>query len=222
MKPGRQPLRASSASPIATSLLVVVDVASECSRNRLKTSSRAADELSAVSSRLPFERQKPCASICQRAREYSAFVLHHALVGVAVARVRRRLPEEEHVLRHPDAHARAVLALLRPAEPIGLVVLAHDVGDDRDHPEVGEAVALVVEDRVGVERARRLEPEAVHPARPDPVLHVHRHHAARLEHAEQLRRQEVHLPPEVRVVVGVPEVVVARRVLVLRAERDRS
>jgi hypothetical protein len=42
-----------------------------------------------------------------------------------------------------------------------------------------------------------------------------------LQHAQQLRREEVHLPPEVLVVVGVAEVVVRRRVLVLVGERNR-
>jgi hypothetical protein len=50
---------------------------------------------------------------------------------------------------------------------------------------------------------------------------VHGHDPTWLEHAQQLGREEAHLLPEVLVVVGVAEVVVARRVLVLRAERNR-
>jgi hypothetical protein len=66
----------------------------------------------------------------------------------------------------------------------------------------------------------RLEAEAVDAAGGDPVLDVHHADAPWLEHAQKLGREEVHLPPEMRVVVGVPEVVVARAVFVHGAERD--
>ncbi|MCY1352108.1 hypothetical protein D9M69_383920 [compost metagenome] len=57
-------------------------------------------------------------------------------------------------------------------------------------------------------------------AEQDPVLHVAAVQAARFEHAQQLRGEEIHLLPEVVVVLGVAEVVVARRVFVVVGERD--
>jgi hypothetical protein len=131
-------------------------------------------------------------------------------VGVTVRAVGRRAPEQEQVLGQAEAHLRPVLALLGPAEAIGLVVLPDDVGDDRLHPEEREAVPGVVGDRLGVERLDRLEAEPGHSARHDPVLDVDRGDPAGLEYSEELGRQEVHLRPEVGVVVGVAEVVVGR------------
>ena len=79
-----------------------------------------------------------------------------------------------------------------------------------------------VRDRLGVERLDGLEAEPGHAAGHDPVLDVDRGDPPGLEHAQQLGRQD---SPSARqkcvVVVGVAEVVVARRVLVLRGERDR-
>src|SRR5690606_16700839 len=55
----------------------------------------------------------------------------------------------------------------------------------------------------------------------DPVLHMAGVDPARCEDAQQFRREVVHLLPEVQVVVRMPEVVVARRVLVVVRERNR-
>jgi hypothetical protein len=106
-------------------------------------------------------------------------------------------------------------------EAVCLVVLAHDVGDDRLHAEKREAVPRVVLDATSVERIHRLKAEARHAARHDAILHMDGGDASWLQHAQQRGREEIHLLEEVRVRVGVPEVRVVRRVLVLRRERDR-
>lgn len=66
--------------------------------------------------------------------------LDHRIVGIAVARVRGWLAEQEEIFRHSGAHAAAVLALLRPAEAIGLVVLPHYVRHDGLARKESEAV----------------------------------------------------------------------------------
>ena len=81
---------------------------------------------------------------------------------------------------------------------------------------------MVVADRLGVERLHRLEAEPGQAAGRDPVLDVDRSDPAGREHPEQLGGEEVHLRPEMGVVLGVPEVVVGRRVFVLGGERDRG
>ena len=50
----------------------------------------------------------------------------------------------DEVFRHAHAHARPVLTLLRPPQPVGLVVLSDYVGRDRDARDEREAVALEV------------------------------------------------------------------------------
>jgi hypothetical protein len=114
------------------------------------------------------------------------------------------------------------LHVLGPAEAIGLVVLPHHVGDDGDHAHVGEAVRQVVERRLHVERVDRRHALAGHAAEQDAVLDVDRGDPAGLEHPHQLGRQEIQLAEEVIVAVGVAEVVVARRILVVVREGDRG
>ncbi|MPN15639.1 hypothetical protein SDC9_162973 [bioreactor metagenome] len=137
------------------------------------------------------------------------------MIGVGIAGIGRRLAEQQQVLRHAAPHLGTVFALLRPTESIGLIVLAHDIGHDGLHTHIAEAVLCVVLDARGVERIDSLEAEACQAAWDDPVLDVNGSDAARLEDAQQVRRQEVHLFEEMRVVVGMAEVRVVRRVLVL-------
>ena len=78
-----------------------------------------------------------------------------------------------------------------------------------------EAVPHVVLDRLGMERLERLESEAGQAARRDPVLDMDAGDPARLQHAEQLRREVVHLLPEVAVVFVCPKSLYDGLILVL-------
>ena len=75
-------------------------------------------------------------------------------IRVCFGSIRRELAEQQDVLRTPDPHLAAVLALLRPAEAIGLIVLAHHVGHDRDHAEILKSVPHVV---LNAERMERFD-----------------------------------------------------------------
>ena len=78
----------------------------------------------------------------------------------------------------------------------------------------------VVLDSIAVEWIDGLESEARHAARHDAVFDVNRRDATRLERAKERGREVAHVLPEVRVRVGVPEVSIAVRILVLSRERD--
>ena len=77
-------------------------------------------------------------------------------------------------------------------------------------------------DALRVERVDRWHALSRHRAEQDPVLDVDAGEPAGLERAQQLRRQEIHLREEMRVVVRVPEVVIARRIFIVvhPGERD--
>lgn len=130
------------------------------------------------------------------------------------------LTEDQQVLGHADTHLGAVLALFRPREAVGLGVLANHVGDDGLHAHVGPAVLDEGAGHFHVERIDGLEAEAGHAARNDTILHVDASQAPGNGHAQHFRDQIVHLLEEMRVIVGVPEVGVVRRVLVLGTEGD--
>ena len=142
-------------------------------------------------------------------------VLHHPVVGVGLCPVRGQLPEQQYVFRAPYAHLRPVLALLRPPQPVGLVVLPYHVRHHGDHPEVGKSVLHVVLNAHGVEGLHGGHSRAGHVAEQHPVFYVDRRHPPRLQDPQQLRGQVVHLPEEVRRVLVVAEVVVAGRVFVV-------
>ena len=76
-------------------------------------------------------------------------------VSIAPRPVRLRLPHQKDVFRRADTLRAAVLQHLGVAEPIGLVVLPHDVGDDGHHTHELEAVLQVVKQTLGMERADR-------------------------------------------------------------------
>src|SRR5690606_35558450 len=82
-------------------------------------------------------------------------VLAHRLVGVALGTIGLWLAQQQDVLGGADAHLGAVLALLGPTQAVGLVVLAHYVGDNGDHAYVVEAVLAGVESGLHVEGAHR-------------------------------------------------------------------
>src|SRR5574343_1336846 len=94
----------------------------------------------------------------------------HRVVGVPIRAVSWRLPEYQQVFRHTNAHLGAVLALLCPPEPVGLVVLADNIGDDGLHSHVSESCLTEVVDTVGMERIDHLKTEPGHASRNDAVL----------------------------------------------------
>ena len=114
--------------------------------------------------------------------------LDHWHVGIPAPAVGLRLAQQQDVFRRSDAHLRAVLALLGPSEPVGLVVLAHDIGNDRDHAHVIKAVLLAVEYRLGMERADGRSASAGDVAEQDAVLDVTGVDAPRPENPQQIRR----------------------------------
>src|SRR3990167_7205521 len=117
-------------------------------------------------------------------RERIGLEFFDRLVSVSVAPIRRRLAKEQHVLRHATSHPRSVFALLGPAKPIRLVVLANNVRDDRFHAEKREAMPLVMCDRFRMKRVERLKSEARQATWYDPVFDVATEHSAGLHHAE--------------------------------------
>ena len=76
-------------------------------------------------------------------------------IGISFGVIRREFPEEEQIFRTSDSHFGSVLALLAPAEPVSLIVLADHIGFDRDHSEKLEAVLEIVECGIHVERIDR-------------------------------------------------------------------
>ena len=82
------------------------------------------------------------------------------------------LAKQQQIFRHATAHLGGVLALLSPAQPVGLIVIAHYVGDDGLHAHIGKAVAGVVLNAPDMKGIDSLEAEASHAAGNDAVLDV--------------------------------------------------
>ena len=130
--------------------------------------------------------------------------------------------EEEDVFGRTDTHLGAVLEHLGVAEPVVPVVLGDDIGVDGDHAAIIEAVFETMEDGLGMEWRHRRQAGTGDVAKEDAVLDVAGVDMSWLQDPEQFRGQEIHLTPEMGVVVGVAEVVVACGVLVVIAEGDRG
>ena len=147
-------------------------------------------------------------------------VLHHGFVSVSLGAIGLRFAEDVDILRQAEPHAGPILALFCPAQPISLVVLTDNVGDDGLGADVGKAVLAEMKHGFRTERTDGLEAEACEAAGHDPILAMDHRNPARLEDAEQFRRQKIHLTEEMLIIIRVPEIVVAGRVFVLRRERN--
>ena len=75
------------------------------------------------------------------------FAFNNGRVGIGCCFVGRKLSEKQNIFRTAYAHFCAVLALLRPAKAIGLIVFAHNVRCDGYSPHIPEAVLDKVHDR---------------------------------------------------------------------------
>ena len=148
------------------------------------------------------------------------FGLMYRLIGVGFAPIGGQLPEQKNVLRAADAHLGTVLALLRPAQPVRLVVLPHHIRDHRNHTEIGKAVLHIVPDAHGVERLHGGHSHAGGIAEQHPILDVAAEHAPRLQHPQQVRTEIVHLLKEPAGILVVAEVVIAGGVFVMVGKRD--
>ena len=146
--------------------------------------------------------------------------LAHRFVRIRLRCVRRQLAKEQDVLRASNAHLRAVLALFRPSKSVRLVILAHNVGYDSNHPEILEPMLHAMFDYKRVERLHCRHARARRVPEKHSILHVTAVHATRLQHAQQIRRKEIHLFKELLRVRVVPEVIVAGRVFVVIAKRN--
>eukprot|EP01136_Pigoraptor_vietnamica_P027390 Opistho-1_new@83622 len=145
--------------------------------------------------------------------------LGHWHIGIAITPVRRRLPEQQQIFGQADAHAGSILALLGPAQSIGARILAHHIGDDRHHAQIGEAMPPIMIDAPRMKWLDGAEAKARHAAWYHAILHMHRQPPPRLQHPQQFRRQIVHLREEMVAVVGMAEIIIARRIFILRPER---
>ena len=142
------------------------------------------------------------------------------IVRISLAMVGRQLAEQQDILRAANAHFGAVLALLAPSEAVGLVVLAHHIGHDRDHAEVGKPVLHVMPDTHCVERLHGRHAHAGRVAEQHAVFDMARKHPAGLEDAQQVGRQIVHLLEKAFGILVMPEIVIAGRVFIVIGKRD--
>jgi hypothetical protein len=173
MKPGREPLRARRAPRRrARRLLVVVDRVAQLAEAR-KTSSagspissraRGADSRSSARTRARRSasgRASTPPSSSPRARRRSR--RSRSVGGFRKSSTYSGIPTP---MREPSLHCSS-----SRADRSGCSRARRR--SRRDHPRCRRSRGAIVVDRVGVERAHRLEPEPVHPARPDAILHVH-------------------------------------------------
>ena len=136
-------------------------------------------------------------------------------IGIAFCAVGLRLPEQQKILRAPDAHLCAVLAVFAPSEAVGLVVLAHNVSLNRDPPEKQKTMFAEMRYRFIAERVNDRRTGMLHGAEQNPVFDVDCGDTAGLQNPEQFRCQKVHLLKELFIVQIVPEVIVIRRVFIM-------
>ena len=146
--------------------------------------------------------------------------LLHRDVGIGFGPVGGQLAEEEEVFGAAHPHLGTVLALLTPAQTIGLVVLPHHIGDDGHHAEVLEPVGHVVLDAEGVKGLDGGHPGAGGASKQDPVFHMDRQHPPRPQDPQQLRGEKIHLVKKTGGVLVVAEIVVAGGVFVVVGEGD--
>ena len=148
------------------------------------------------------------------------FGLGDRLVGVGLRTICRQLPEQQNILRTAHAHLRAVLALLRPAEAVCLIVLPDHISHDGNHAEVGKAVLHIVLNTLGMERLHGRHTVTCGVSEQDAVLDMAGKYPARFENPKQLRAQIVHLIEEPVRALIVTEVVIAGRVFVVIGKWD--
>src|ERR1700761_6994717 len=91
-----------------------------------------------------------------RERVLSETLLRDTLIRIALRSVALGLAEQQQVLRHADTDLGRILAHLRVAQPIGLIVLAYHIGHDGLHAHIGEAVFHKVIDGAAMKWIDRL------------------------------------------------------------------